>query len=134
MVVGDMDKVKYLWNPGNLLGTSSPHKTQDLVGVSDLAMPPVPAGPGIPIIVTNKNNWFKTVTVVDVRDGGIDGVAEVIAHEFKHVWVYQQWGAKIRQTGTVNGRTHSDVDAIPDVVENDRTPGSIGETYEFNPQ
>jgi len=29
---------------------------------------------------------------------------------------------------------HSDTDAIPDVVENDRTPGSIGETYEFNPQ
>lgn len=30
------------------------------------------------------------------------------------------------------GPGHSDTDAIPDVVENDRTPGSIGSTYEFN--
>lgn len=62
-----------------------------------------------------------------------DGVGQVIAHEFDHVCVYQQWGAKIGQTGTINGWMHSDGDAIPDSVETDTTSGSIGHTYEFNP-
>ena len=133
MVVDDMDKVKYLWNPQDQLGVSSPHKTQNLVGVSDLALDPIPPGPGIPLIVTNKYDTSKQVTIVDVRDGGIDGVAEVIAHEFQHVWVYQQWGAEIGQTGMIDGRMHSDGDAIPDSVETDTTPNSIGDTYGFNP-
>jgi len=33
----------------------------------------------------------------------------------------------------ISGRMHSDGDAIPDSVETDTTPGSIGHTYEFNP-
>jgi len=127
-VVQDMDKVKYLWNPGDTLGVASPHKTQDFVGVSDLALDPV----DVTYTFRNFYNIDKTVTIVRPRDGGIDGVAEVIAHEFKHVWIYQQWGARIGQTGTINGQRHSDGDAIPDIVELDRT-GPIGQ-YEFSPQ
>lgn len=129
-VVDDMDRVKYLWEPGEfLVGVSSPHKTTDFVGVSDHALDPIEAWWGnIPLIVTNKNNQDIRVEIVAARLGGIYGVAETIAHEFKHVWIYQQWGKRIGYTGP----GHSDTDGIPDVVENDRTPGSIGYTYEFS--
>jgi hypothetical protein len=130
-VVGDMDKVKYLWDPGNLMGVSSPHKSTSRVGVSDLALDAV--GQYQVTTVHHKTYPFMAVIIIDVRDGGIDGVAEVIAHEFEHVTIYTQWGALIGQTGTVSGRTHSDFDAIPDSVETDTTPGSIGDTYRFDP-
>ena len=124
-VVDDMDRVKYLWEPGELLvGVSSPHKTTDAVGVSDLALIPVFFNHS----VENKYHPQITVQIISIREGGIYGVAEVIAHEFKHVWVYQQWGKPI-----YTGSGHSDTDGIPDSVEIDTTPGSIGATYRFSP-
>ena len=45
-----------------------------------------------------------------------------------------QWGGIVGQTGNMNNMMHSDTDALPDDVENDRTPGSIGQIYEFDPQ
>jgi hypothetical protein len=139
LVVHDMDKVKYMWDPGDYAGVSSPHKTQDIVGVSDLALNTISPYPHwdpkrvIPRIVTNKYNPTKTVLVIAVRDGGVHGAAEVIAHEFKHIWVYQQWGAKVGQTGMINGFMHSDGDCIPDIVETDTsTPQSFGNLYDFH--
>lgn len=129
-VVEDMDKVKYLWeNPPKTVGISAPSKTQTLVGLSDYALKPIK----FKISRTNKYNKLLTIDLYVPRDGGIDGVSEVIAHEFKHIWIYQQWGANIKMTGIINGLQHSDGDAIPDIVENGRTPGSIGYIYEFNP-
>lgn len=128
-VVTDMDKVKYLWEePTRTVGISSPHKSQTLVGLSDLILNPVT----FTITRSNKNNPLITVTVISPRDGGIDGAAEVISHEFNHIWVYQQWSAKIGETGIVAGRQHTDGDAIPDVVETNRAAGSIGQIYEFS--
>jgi hypothetical protein len=63
----------------------------------------------------------------------ISMVSPDIPHEFKHVWIYQQWGALLGQTGTINGLIHHDGDAIPDSVETDTTPESIGATYLFDP-
>lgn len=125
-VVDDMDRVKYLWQqPPEVVGVSSPHKTTNLVALSDLVLNPSP-----PLVAHHKFTYQAVVIGVQF-DGGVDVAAATIAHEFKHVWVYQQWGARIGQTGTVNGLHHEDKDAIPDIIEQDRNLGSIGATYDL---
>jgi hypothetical protein len=119
---------RYREEPTRTVGISSPHKSQTLIGLSDLILDPVT----FTVTRSNKNNPLITVTVYSPRDGGIDGAAEVISHEFRHIWVYQQWSAKIGETGMVAGRQHTDGDAIPDEVETNRVAGSIGQIYELS--
>lgn len=129
-VVDDMARVKYLWGSTSPVGVSSPHKTQNLVGLSDAALAAKTA------TVTVRHKYDPTVPSVDIivpRSGGIYGVADIIAHEFRHIWVYQLGNAPVGQTGLINGQQHTDGDAIPDDVENDRTPGGIWNTYKFRP-
>lgn len=59
-------------------------------------------------------------------------IMHMVSPDFKHVWVYQQWSAQIGETGYIAGRQHTDTDGIPDLVESDRSPGSIGARYEFS--
>jgi len=126
-VVADMDKVHYLWqDPPTTIGVSSPQKSTTEVGLSDDVLSSMTE-----LSVVNKNNPSIQEEIIANTDGGIDVVATTIAHEFKHIWIYQQWGAVIGHTGIINGLKHTDGDAIPDSVEKDRTPGSIGATYEF---
>jgi hypothetical protein len=126
-VIDDMGSTKWLWGgAGTYRGLSSPHKTTSFVGVGDAS-------------IAERTSNLSLVSVYDYRippvpvavevsgAKGIDSVAITISHEFRHVWVYQQWGMRIGVTGP----GHADTDAISDTVEDDRTPGSIGETYRF---
>ena len=128
-VVGDMAKVKYVWKDIEHGGFCAPEKSQDFVLLGDAALPKITSA----VAVQNKYDPWKIVIVRQIRDGGIDGCAEIISHEFKHIWVYQQWGALRGQTGLINGHQHSDSDTIPDDVETNTAPGSIGAIYAFCP-
>jgi hypothetical protein len=129
-VIDSMGSTKWLWGSATTYrGLSSPHKTTQYVGVGNAA-------------VAERTNNKNLTSLYDFRippvpvavevsgAKGIDSVAITIPHEFKHIWVYQQWGQRVGFTGA----GHSDTDAIPDVVEDNRTLGSIGETYRFNSQ
>lgn len=131
-VVNRVYDTKWMWGSGleGTRGKAAPHKTTDFIGLGDHVIAERTEN------LTLQNLWDpagKDVQVEVSGAKGIDSVAITIAHEFKHVWVYQQWGAHIGQTGTIDGREHNDGDAIPDSVESDRTPDSIGNTYRFNP-
>lgn len=128
-VVDDMARVKYLWGTNSPKGVSAPDKVQDLVGVGDPALTPETTS----LSVSHKyEQSLPSVVIIAVNPGGINGPAETIAHEFKHVWVFQQWGCRINQTGVVNGHLHTDTDALPDSIELDRAPGTIGGTYHLH--
>lgn len=128
-VIVDMARTAWIWGPqATMRGLSSPHKTQNMIGLGDACIA-LRAGC---LIVQNKYDPTVTVAVEVPGAEGIDSVAITIAHEFKHVWVYQQWQARIGQTGMIAGYMHSDTDAIPDTVETNRTAGSIGAWYKFS--
>ena len=130
-VVDGMRNTKYLWyDPPKLMGVASPEKSTSIVGLSDLVLATLPRSSEV--TVQNKYNPALTYKIVAKVTGGIDSAAQVITHEYKHIDIYLQWGALIRQTGVIKGLQNSDSDGIPDDVELDYTAGGIGAQYEFD--
>ena len=129
-VVDDMDNTEFIWgsNFASTRGVSVPAHIQDRIGIGDPVWGPRTAT----VTATNKNNPAISIPMDITSPGGFDSVAITIAHEFKHVDIFDTWGGITRKTGTYSGHTHTDTDALPDSVENDRTAGTIGATYEFD--
>ena len=128
-VIDDIEHAEWPWSERfkSTRGVSAPEKTQDKIGLSNASIQPRV----VSVRVTNKSDPTISVEVERIGSGGIDSVAITVSHEFRHIWIYQQWKAMIRQTGVIDGRQHTDGDAIPDIVEQDRTSGSIGAKYKF---
>ncbi|MDH7600470.1 MAG: hypothetical protein QHH07_12700 [Sedimentisphaerales bacterium] len=125
-----MDKVKWLWGSrtSGIRGLSSPHKTMEFIGVGDAAIAERVYSLLLTSAYDDRVPQKRPVAVEIPGAKGIDSVAITISHEFKHIAIYGQWGQRIGFTGP----GHSDTDGIPDNVEDDRTPNSLGEIYRFN--